>query len=677
MNFQKIPKLPSKGYRKNWERLALVSILSAFGINSTPLSTLAQTVAQTNLTSNQTLSETFPSLTSESVSTFATLEQFLEPSSKNQLLAQIPRVNQTDIPRTNPPEPQLPQTPQQPTTPPPIQTPPPSEIPQQLEETEAKRNEPICIIDTPKQQLPIKPTNNLPQNSNDGYITVKQFIVKGSTIFNCDELNKTLEGDGKSEGFFGRPLSFAELLQARSAITKMYTDRKYTTTGAYIPKQEIDNDNAAIVTIQVVEGKVEEIIVRGTQRLHPNYVRSRLSLGASTPLNEDKLLDAIKLLQVNPLIDSISAELRAGVRPGTNVLEVSVKEANTWNGQIFMNNGRSPSVGSLRRGVGITQANLLGLGDALSVSYNNTDGSNGYDLSYTLPLNAKNGTLNFSYGKTSANIIEKPFDEIDIDSNSQYYQLTFRQPIIQTSTQEFSLSLTASRNENQTFLEGKEFPIATGADREGRTRVSALRFAQELVLQGRRQVFAARSQFSWGLDALDATINNNGDPDSRFFTWRGQLYWVYLFGLNTGNLQTAPSISIRTDFQLADRPLLSAEQVGLGGFGSIRGYRQDALLTDNGILATAEFRLPIATIPKWQTSVLLVPFIDIGTGWNSGDVKQPDPSTLASVGLGLQLVTSKNFSARIDWGIPLVNLDSSKRTWQENGIYFSLEYNPF
>jgi hemolysin activation/secretion protein len=670
MNFQKIPKLPSRGYRKNWVRLALVSILSAFGINSTSLSTLAQTVTQTNLTSSQTLSETSPSLTSESVSTSATLEQFLESSSKNQLLAQIPPVNQNNIPRTNPPEPQLPQTPQQPTTPPPIQTSPPSEIPQQLEETEAKQDQPSCPI-SPEQEPQTKQTNTFQQGNDNDTVIVKQFIVKGSTIFGCEELGKTLEV------FFGRPLSFAELLQARSAITKMYTDRKYTTTGAYIPKQEIDHDNAAIVTIQVVEGKVTEIIVRGTQRLNPNYVRSRLSLGASTPLNEDKLLDAIKLLQVNPLIDSISAELRAGVRPGTNVLEVSVKEANTWNGQIFINNGRSPSVGSLRRGVGITQANLLGLGDALSVSYNNTDGSNGYDLSYTLPLNAKNGTLNFSYGKTSANIIEKPFDEIDIDSNSQYYQLTFRQPIIQTSTKEFSLSLTASRNENQTFLEGKEFPIATGADREGRTQVSVLRFAQELVLQGRRQVFAARSQFSWGLDALDATINNNGDPDSRFFTWRGQLYWVYLFGLNTGNLQTAPTLSIRTDFQLADRPLLSTEQVGLGGFGSIRGYRQDALLTDNGILATAEFRLPIATIPKWQTSVLLVPFIDIGTGWNSGDVKQPDPSTLASVGLGLQLVTSKNFSARIDWGIPLVNLDSSKRTWQENGIYFSLEYNPF
>lgn len=675
MNFHKILKLLNRGCI-NWRRLVLVSSLGAFGINLTPFSTQAHSTDQTL------------SLTSQSTPTGATFQ--------NQLFAQTPRIDQTDIPRTIPSKPQLPQAPQSP-TPSPIQTPPASEVPQQRQETIPYALKPECEIPELKSQVKQKGNSNLvrlltqnqntrptlphtvsdssgnvisQQNNNDDAIVVKQFKVRGSTIFGCKELENTLKN------YLGKSLSFVELLEARSAITKMYTDKKYTTTGAYIPAEQKNvDDKGAIIIIQVVEGKVEEIKVRGTKRLNPNYVRSRLRLGASTPLNEDKLLDALKLLQVNPLINNISAELRAGVRPGTNVLEVSVEEANTWSGQIFINNGRSPSIGSFRRGANITQANLLGLGDALSVGYNNTDGSNGYDLSYTLPLNPKNGRLEFNYGSTSGNIIETPFNRLDIDSNSRYYQLTFRQPIIQTSSQEFSLSLTASRNENQTFLRGKPFPVSTGSDREGRTQVSAIRFAQEWVKQNRRQVFAARSQFSWGLDAFDATINNNNDPDSRFFSWRGQLYFIQLFGLNTGNLPTAPTFSIRTDVQLADRPLLSAEQVGLGGFGSIRGYRQDALLADNGVIANAEFRFPIVTIPK-QAALLLIPFIDVGTAWNSSNIKLPD-NTLASVGLGLQLVTPGNFSARIDWGIPLVNLDSSKKTWQENGIYFSVQYNPF
>ena len=91
------------------------------------------------------------------------------------------------------------------------------------------------------------------------------------------------------------------------------------------------------MTIQVIEGSVEDIKISGTKRLNQSYVRSRLRLGTSTPLNKEKLLNALKLLQINPLIDSISAELRAGLEPGTNVLEVDVKEAQTWSSQVAFN----------------------------------------------------------------------------------------------------------------------------------------------------------------------------------------------------------------------------------------------------------------------------------------------------------------------------------------------------
>jgi hemolysin activation/secretion protein len=41
------------------------------------------------------------------------------------------------------------------------------------------------------------------------------------------------------------------------------------------------------------------------------------------------------------------------------------------------------------------------------------------------------------------------------------------------------------------------------------------------------------------------------------------------------------------------------------------------------------------------------------------------------------LFSCNNFNARIDWGIPLVKLDRTGNTLQENGIYFTVEYKPF
>jgi hemolysin activation/secretion protein len=419
---------------------------------------------------------------------------------------------------------------------------------------------------------------------------------------------------------------------------------------------------------------LEAINVTGTRRLQPSYVRDRLP--TSQPLNQKRLLEALQLLQLNPLIQNLSAELSAGARPGTSVLEVQVTEAKTFNTQLVADNGRSPSVGSFRRRAQLNEANLLGLGDGLSLAYSNTDGSNGLDGSYTLPLNSRNGTLSLGYGTTSSDVIEPPFNALDINGDSRYYELTLRQPLSQTPTQEFALGLTATRRESDissSFLENLDPPVSPsilsqGADEEGRTRISALQFFQEWTSRNSREVIAARSQFSLGIGAFNATINDDG-PDSRFLAWRGQAQWVRLLAPET-------LLLVRADVQLADRALVPLEQFGLGGQESVRGYRQDALLTDNGAFASAEFRLPIYRTPQRQLVVQLAPFVDFGTAWNSSGTN-PDNNTLVSVGLGLRLQLGDSLTARLDWGIPLVDISSRERTWQENGVYFSIVSSPF
>jgi hemolysin activation/secretion protein len=217
--------------------------------------------------------------------------------------------------------------------------------------------------------------------------------------------------------------------------------------------------------------------------------------------------------------------------------------------------------------------------------------------------------------------------------------------------------------------------VFVGADEEGKTRVSALRFAQEWTQRSRRDVFSARSQFSVGLDLFDATVNDR-EPDSRFFAWRGQLLYLRLLGEATGDPAVGPTLLLRSDIQLAASSLLSFEQFGYGGQATVRGYRQDVLLTDNGIVASAEARLPIARFPGVRGVLQLAPFIDFGAGWNA-DGNNPSTNTLVGAGLGLLLEMGDNFRARLDWGIPLVDIDSGNRTWQENGVYFQLEYDLF
>lgn len=576
-----------------------------------------------------------------------------EPKSQ---LAQIPDQLQLPDDRNNPSgqlvEPRPPDIFQpSPSTPPQPQTPQPLPPPEQLLEPSA-----------PNPTNPDEPPSPIQET-----ITVQEFKFVGSTVFSEEQLAKV------TEAFTNRPITFAELLSARTAVTTLYTNNGYVTSGAFIPPQTL---TSGTVTIQIVEGGLEDIQVNGLRRLRSGYVRSRLALATGKPLNVPRLLEALRLLQLDPLISRISAELSTGSSPGTSLLIVDVAEANTWSYQLFANNGRSPSVGSFRRGASLTQANLLGFGDSLTFSYTNTDGSNGIDANYTFPLNARNGTLSLAYGNTSSEVIEDPFNALDIQSSSRYFDITLRQPIVQTPTQEFALGLIGSRRESDTsILDDLPFPLSPGADDQGRTRLTALRFFQEWTQRSAQEVIALRSQFSLGLDAFNSTVNETipetGEqvPDSRFFSWRGQAQWVRLLAPDTLFL-------LRGDIQLADQFLLPIEQYGLGGLGSVRGYRQDLLLADNGALVSAELRLPIVRIPQWQGVLQVIPFFDVGAVWNSGR-EDPETDHLAALGLGLQWQQGDRFTARLDWGIPLVSVDSRERTWQENGLYFSITVNPF
>ena len=502
--------------------------------------------------------------------------------------------------------------------------------------------------------------------STEESVEIQRYEIVGSTVFSIEELEAVTKPF--TTPVANRPITFAEVLQARSAITQLYIRNGYITSGAIIPPQEVGADG--IATIQVIEGSLEDIEVIGTRRLKPSYITSRMALGGEPPLNVEKLLEKIQLLQLDPLIENISADLQAGTQPGTNLLIVSVTEADSFDLSYALDNNRSPSVGTVRHQAQVNERNLFGLGDDLSVGYTLTSGSNGLNANYTVPLSPYNTTLSLAVNLTDNDVVEDPFDVLEIESESDSYQLTMQHPLIQTLTQEVALGLTASHQKSQTSLGIDDigpFPLSPGADDRGRTKVSALRFFQEWTQRNSNQVVALRSQFNVGLDVLDATVNDEG-LDSRFFSWQGQGQWVRRVG--SENL-----LLVRGSVQLATDSLLALEQFGLGGQSTVRGFRQDQVLTDNGALASVEFRFPVLRDRNNVPLLQLTPFLDVGHGWNNnGD--NPDHNTLIGLGTGL-LLSTDDLTARLDWGIPLTSTESDRDSLQENGIYFSLSYSFF
>lgn len=509
-------------------------------------------------------------------------------------------------------------------------------------------------LQTPAPTPPVNP--GVPETT----VRIEKVEVLGSTVFSPAELAAVVKP------FEQRDLTFEQLLEIRTAVTKLYGDRGYTTSGAFLPPQ--DNLASGTVRIQVIEGVLEGIEIEGLRRLKESYVRNRLRLAGRPPLNIRSLETALQLLQLDPLFTSVRAELKAGTSPGRSVISVALKEAPTLDGVILVENRDSPSVGSERGTFVISDRNLLGFGDRLSLEYGLTEGIRSYDLSYEIPINARDGVLSLRYNRSDSEIVEAPFSVLDITSNSKTFAVALRQPLNRTPTQEFALELGLDLRQSQTFLL-KDIPFSFSLGPEnGESKVTVLRFSQDWINRSPNRVLAARSQFSLGLNALGATVNDTG-TDGRFFSWVGQFQWVQSFG---------DIISIaRVAAQLTPDSLLPLEQFSLGGVDTVRGYRQNQRVADNGVTGSLEIRVPIIRSPDKFGTVQLAPFLDLGRVWNSSESPIASPRTLISTGIGLRWQFDPYFSARLDWGFPLISVDKQGETLQDNGIFFSIRLQPF
>ena len=510
----------------------------------------------------------------------------------------------------------------------------------------------------PEPELQTPPTQDSPEVTSPSgeRIFIKKIEVQGNTVLQ-DEIAAL------TQPYSNREVTFEDLLELRSQITQLYIKNGYITSGAFLPSNQ--DLSSGIVLIQVVEGELEQIEIGGLRRLREGYVRSRLERATSTPLNQKRLEEALQLLQLDPLIEQVNAELAAGSTPGRNILRVRLKEAPAFHAAIAVENNQSPSIGSIQGSVEVSHDNVLGFGDRLSAKYGRTEGLDLYDINYTIPVNARNGTLSFRYNNGDSRIIEDDFRDVGIRSETQTYSLGFRQPITRTPTSEFALGLSLDLRRSQTYiLDDIPYSFTEGPE-DGESKVTVIRFSQDWVNRGTRRVLAARSQFSLGIDAFDATINNTG-TDGQFFSWLGQFQWVQQ--LSPRNLLVA-----RIDTQLTPDSLLSLERFSMGGIDTVRGYQQNQLIADNGILGSVEVRVPLTSDPR---ILQLAPFFEIGTAWNNRDI-DPDPATIASLGLGLRWLITPDLSLRLDYGIPLISVGERGNSLQENGLYFSVRYQPF
>jgi len=416
----------------------------------------------------------------------------------------------------------------------------------------------------PSQVLPIvplPPEGEMLRQPGTVRVFVRDVWVTGSTVFSEAEIAEV------TAPFKNRTLLTEDLERLRLALTLLYLNKGYLTSGAIIPDQDVE---AGIITVNIIEGKLTRIDVEGNRWFTTSYLHDRIELGARTPVNLDPLQEQLQLLQQDKRIERVNAELRPGDQRGESALNVRVTDRQPFHAGMEVNNYQTPLVGEIR-GIGtLTHDNLTGHGDPLSLSYGQSSGA--FPIvygSYELPLNRYGTSFSPYYRRYDFKLIEQPFSPLNINTNTEIIGMSLRHPIYKTVTDEVAFSIIGEHLFTQSFLFGDvPFSFFPGFQ-NGAATVSALRFAQDWTHRTVDTVFALRSRFSVGLNVLGATINSNSDtPDGQFFSWLGQAQGIKQFGEKLLGMQLLG----RMDLQLTNSPLFPLEEVSLGGRYTVRGY---------------------------------------------------------------------------------------------------------
>jgi hemolysin activation/secretion protein len=452
---------------------------------------------------------------------------------------------------------------------------------------------------------------------------VQRFKVVGSTVFQPWEL------DNVTQPFEAQPLTIETLQKAADAVTRYYLDHGYLTSRAVLGNQTLENGAA---TIQVVEGSLESLTIKGTRRVGQDYVRDRIAQAGLNPLNQENLEYQLRLLRGDPLFSNIEATLQEGSQAGQSVLALTVRESPTITGLASLDNYGIKAVGAQQLGFAVGSRNLTGKGDALvlNVARSATGGNSSLQLSYQYPLNPSQGMLTLRVANTGYRVTLPELAELGITGKSRLYEVGLRQPIARSVQSEVALSVGVMHRSGSALVGD----ILTAS-----SETTRLRFGQDWLKRDSVGYWIANSQFDVG--------RFTGDQTGNFMAWSGDFQRVRSLGKNQ-------QLITHLGWQLSPDTVPATQKFNLGGPQTLRGLPSGVINGDNGIAFSIEDRLTVMRKKSGAALLQLSPYLELGTVWNQASLVQSEPlGLLGTAGLGINWQPTSNWSMRMDVAMPV------------------------
>lgn len=456
---------------------------------------------------------------------------------------------------------------------------------------------------------------------------VRAFEISGNTLLPVDVAAASVQP------FTGSDRSFADIEQARLALQSLYQQAGYGAVQVTVPEQEV---TGGVIQFKVIEARLARIDVQeGQHHNRENILAALPELREGRSPNTRDLARSLALANES-MVKQTLVTLNTGSQIGEIDAKVAVKDDKPWHGFISAeNNGSEESGGDWRLSAGISHGNIFNRDHLVAVqaitSIENPDDVQILGGYWKVPLPELGDAieLSASYASVSGNITaaggSMGYQAAGYSAGARYVHNL--EPF-----GDYKHNLSAGLDYRLIETETKITPdysltplsIAYGGSLlrpEAQTRF-ALSYARNLGFANKGST---------------ARLLANGGQDKQYDVARASIS-------HNLNLKGGWDVLLAANGQWTNEPLPGAEDFGVGGAASVRGFEEREIAGETGVRAGVEVTTPVV-LKRGNAALRLVGFADFG---QVADELAGTDTAVASAGLGARLRIGDTALIKVD-----------------------------
>ncbi|MBI5346949.1 MAG: ShlB/FhaC/HecB family hemolysin secretion/activation protein [Chlamydiae bacterium] len=449
--------------------------------------------------------------------------------------------------------------------------------------------------------------------------------------------------------YFCSCISMQTLNSLTKEIEDYYRSNGYPLVSVKVMPGDITDGN---IKISVIIARLGEVTSFGAKYFSNKFIKKQIKTDPNEMISSDRMLSDIIWINQNPFYSTHIIYERGQKLGETNIIlqtEDRFPLRPFWG---YDNTGYFIS-GVNRYYTGFNYGNVFNLGHQLTFQIMSADKFKywlGETTSYTIPLPWRQ-VLKF-FGNYLSTKPHQQQKGVHLKGHSWQVSGRFMEPFIKWSVRHnFTFGVDFKRNFN--FLSFVQAPVLN-------KQIDILQFLLGYDFIQNDRLGTTTGGLTLYLSPGNATpFNNNIAFAYQRVGAQSSYYYAIVNFERVTFLWKKFSWAINSWGQYTKNKLLPSEEMSIGGFSTVRGYKENRLLGDFGIVIRNELRTPLIAPTKKHNNKIgqfqLLGFVDYGK------VTEVDPSllfrkssSLASAGCGLRWNEKEHFDLRIDYGWQLI-----------------------